>query len=631
MTKRLALFLVALQFHFTAKAKYEQERDNFFLALKNLNHQVASDLARQIPDNALGEAMVQLSMLLHNAGQVVITPSDTVKYQLLNRSFPQGHYGRIITKLLLGYSYFFTDPYTEKPIKNFSEAYLLANDVGTNEEIKYALYSIIKMYNWELSQSNDDLIDYLSLYEKYVSDSADRYHFLMNKFKFELRNIFLNVDLNDQFFTSMSLLMPSFSKDHHFWTEYYITLGIYKKYIKKYEEAIDLHTMALKRIGDEPYLRYLKFSSYIQLAEIARYQGEYEEAILFIDSARKSSYVNDPVRAEYYLNYYLAPNLFGLGDANEAYFTLSRSDTFKNQLDYDRNSLSIAQYKWKFQTEETKAALIIETAQREIAEKRNLYILVIAILFILFISTVYYLIQKNTNRKQQLAVQEKNIEKQKVATLLKEQELATIDAMIIGQEKERQRIANDLHDDLGSLMASIKLHFDSIKTNSTKGLTELHSKTDALIDEAYNKIRAIAHAKNSGMVAKEGLLKSVKEMANKVSVANNLTLTVSDHGLDKRMENSLELTLFRIIQELITNVVKHADASEANIHLTRHSDCLNIMIEDNGGGFDTSVVVKTDKGMGLRSIDKRISHLGGTVNIDSEIGKGTTIIIEVPI
>lgn len=270
---------------------------------------------------------------------------------------------------------------------------------------------------------------------------------------------------------------------------------------------------------------------------------------------------------------------------------------------------------------------LTEKYRNESLRKKNRTTLIISISILLIVTLIGVLIQKNTKRKQLLAEQEKELQVQKVGTLMKEQELASIDAMIEGQEKERQRIANDLHDDLGGMMATVKLHFNTLKD---KPSPELYEKTDRLLDEAYQKVRTVAHAKNSGVIAKEGLLKSVNDMAQKVSSTGKIAIDVVDHGLENRLENSLELTIFRIIQELITNVIKHAHATEATIHLTQHDNSLNIMVEDNGTGFNSKQITSRE-GMGLSSIDKRIDHLHGSLEIDSEIGRGTNIIIDIPI
>lgn len=310
-------------------------------------------------------------------------------------------------------------------------------------------------------------------------------------------------------------------------------------------------------------------------------------------------------------------------DYKNASCYLDKLNKLKDSINDTKQNIAISEIKEQYDNEKLRA----DNLEIESKRKQNKNLLIGALAFILFGGITAFLIQKNTRKKQKLAEQEKALETQKLATVLKEQELKSIDAMIEGQEKERQRIANDLHDDLGGLMATVKLHFNVLKDKQTP---ELFDKTTNLLDEAYNKIRGIAHAKNSGVIAKQGLLKAVQNMADKISVSNKITVDVIDHGLENRLENSLELTIFRIIQELITNVIKHADASETTIHLTNHDDTLNIMIEDNGVGFSPNQVTTKNKGMGISSIDKRIEHLNGKMTIESEHNKGTTIIIDIP-
>jgi signal transduction histidine kinase len=217
--------------------------------------------------------------------------------------------------------------------------------------------------------------------------------------------------------------------------------------------------------------------------------------------------------------------------------------------------------------------------------------------------------------------------------LLKEQELLGIDAMIEGQEKERQRIANEVHDNLGSLLATVKYHVQNLRIKKNGyGVEEdaLLDKTDDLIEEAYQKVRSIAHVRNAGVHAQEGLLPAVKNFAAKVSVNNKLRIDVIDNGMDERLENSLEITLFRIIQELITNIIKHSGADEAAIHLTHHEFSINMLVEDNGKGFEFSEA-KTVQGMGLYSIRKRVENLQGELTVESLKNKGTTVIIDIPL
>lgn len=362
------------------------------------------------------------------------------------------------------------------------------------------------------------------------------------------------------------------------------------------------------------------FNTYLNIGTAYNYKNMLDKAEYYYSLADSVPIAENILTRKSIIKQNLADIYSKQGNFEDAYKNYKQYHAYTDSINRSASAESIA----KYENQELK----IQNLESETKRIQNRNLLFGAIALILFGSITFYLIQKNTRRKQKLAEQEKILESQKLATVLKEQELMAIDAMIEGQEKERQRIANDLHDDLGGLMANVKLHFNALKD---KGSNELYDKTGQLIDNAYHKVRSVAHAKNSGVIAKDGLLKSVQHMADKVSKSNQLQIDVVDHGLEQRLENSLELTLFRIIQELTTNIIKHADASEATIHLTQHEDSLNIMVEDNGKGFNPSQVTKKKAGMGISSIDKRVAHLEGNMTIESELKKGTTIIIDIPV
>ncbi len=348
---------------------------------------------------------------------------------------------------------------------------------------------------------------------------------------------------------------------------------------------------------------------------------EKTDTIKLIDYDKKT-------RAVYYKNKVKAYKK--VNDFRNAFIFSEKLISISDSINDTKQNIAISEIKEKYdnatlRAEKAEGEKQILIEQKNRAKNKNIAI-VLGIL-LLFGTIIFLLIQKNTKRKQLLAEQDKELEKQKVATLLKDQEINSINAMIEGQEKERQRIANDLHDDLGGLMATVKLQFNVLKEQQTP---ELFNKTNNLLDQAYNKVRSIAHAKNSGVIAKQGLLKAVKNMAHNVSSASTIDIEVTDYGLESRLENSLELSIFRIIQELTTNIIKHAEATHATISLTNHEDSLNIMIEDNGKGFNTNKVVQNN-GMGLHSIEKRVEHLEGEFKIESQPNQGTTIIIDIPL
>jgi signal transduction histidine kinase len=202
------------------------------------------------------------------------------------------------------------------------------------------------------------------------------------------------------------------------------------------------------------------------------------------------------------------------------------------------------------------------------------------------------------------------------------------------QEKERKKIADELHDSLGSLMVSLKYNFNylslKLNNNSTDEL-KVVKNTNALLDEAYNQVRTISHIKNVGLQGNEGLIKALQNMISKMAVPNGVDFKLIPYGLNKKLENQLEIFIFRIVQEMCTNILKYAKATEVSINLTQHGENeLNIIIEDNGIGFDAKKIADK-KGMGLKNISTRIERMGGSFEIDSVVGKGTTILINLRI
>jgi len=317
-------------------------------------------------------------------------------------------------------------------------------------------------------------------------------------------------------------------------------------------------------------------------------------------------------------------NYYYLKDFENAYDYLYKYDSINEIIKLGEQNANISEIEEKYQNEKLRADNIEIEAKN--TQNRNI---AFGLGGSLALGTIIvFLVYKNKKRKQALILQDKELKEKELTAKLKEQELASINAMIEGQEKERLRIANDLHDDLGGHMATIKMYFSSFEDQDSKNLFD---KTNTLIEEAYQKIRNIAHTKNSGVMAKQGLLKAVKDLARNISKSEQVKVKVHDNGLDQRLENSLELTLFRIIQELIANVIKHANATEVDIHLSEDEGMLNIMVEDNGKGFDATQIIKNNKGMGLSSIDKRVESFDGKMIIESQPNSGTSVIIELPL
>jgi signal transduction histidine kinase len=618
MTNKLVTLFFLLSLSLSAQLPDEhkiEEVSEFLILLKSFEYESSLKLVEQFDYDIQKEARV----LVH-----VLYQAEQFEFDVILKRDLKNPLAIALNKLSYAYNSLFKRPNEANSFKVFNEVYIWAKEIGFVELQKFSLISILEVYNFELFQTNEEGLKYLEAFSKLTSSLEDEYHYRMNLLQFSLRDIFFNVEVDDIFFEEFDFLMRNFSAKHKFWPNYYSSKGVYLETQKQYDLAEKNYIRAIGEINDENYLRYLKFRSYIRIAEIKKKMGLPKQAIQFIDSAAVYKDQVDSVRSNYYLHYYYSGAFAMMENYKLAYKNIRISDSLKVYIDYEKNANEISSLNIKYRTAE-KEKKILEAQQKA---RTNKNWLIAAVLALFFSSGIAILLQKNTSKKRQLIEKEALLKQQRLENLLKEQELMSIDAMITGQEKERTKVANELHDDLGSLMATVKLHFDNVKVDQKDPAMK---NAQDLLDRAYQKIRGMAHAKNSGVMSNQGLVPAVKSMADTISRTNLLEIAVDDYGMGDRMENSLELTIFRIIQELITNIIKHSKASSATIQFTQHENNLNIIVEDNGLGFDSSAIKRTSSGMGLGTIEKRIEYLEGSFTIDSVLGKGTSILIDIPV
>jgi signal transduction histidine kinase len=325
----------------------------------------------------------------------------------------------------------------------------------------------------------------------------------------------------------------------------------------------------------------------------------------------------------------LAINYEALKDYEKAIKYIHLSKEYADSLNLEKQNIAIREYQIQYETEKKQLENVyLKQENVLLGEKQRANRILFFVTLGLFIAllTASYFIVKYLLRKKKIAEQEKIIEQQKSENLLKTQEMNIIDAMIEGQEKERQLIAQDLHDNLGSMLASLRLNFENLRSQTAQENYPLFEKANGLINDAYQNVRRLAHAKNSGVIADRGLIPALKILAEKTSVPKKFEIEIQSFGMNSRLDLTLEITVFRAIQELVTNCIKHASASKVLISLTQHQNEITIMVEDNGKGFAKNIT----EGMGLSNIRKKIKSYGGTFDIDSS-SKGTTIIINIPI
>lgn len=260
------------------------------------------------------------------------------------------------------------------------------------------------------------------------------------------------------------------------------------------------------------------------------------------------------------------------------------------------------------------------TIQRLELMKRNIIIAIIIGVLILIIIIAFLVYNRYKIRNQNKLQTE----------MLKQQEKAA-QAVINAEESERQRIAAELHDGLGQLFSAVKLNLSGIRDHiefKDEHSKNMFTKTINMVDESCREVRVISHQMAPNVLLKSGLTAAIRDFINKID-ARKLKINLETFGLQKKLDQNVEAVLYRIIQESVNNVIKHAEASSLDIQLSRDEDGINVMIEDNGKGF-SQPHSESAHGMGLKNIISRVNYLKGTVEISSEPGRGTLVAIYIP-
>jgi signal transduction histidine kinase len=291
-----------------------------------------------------------------------------------------------------------------------------------------------------------------------------------------------------------------------------------------------------------------------------------------------------------------------------------------------------AQYKAKQRQQEIiylnkQNDILLNNATLKENQRNILIILAILLLVIVVLVSVNYT-QKLRNEHLKLQ-QERSAYQQQIQDMLNAEELKTITAMLEGQDRERQRLARDLHDRVGSMLSATKLYFRSLlEVSDNETVKDKIKKASAILDDTTKEVRSISHDLEASHLRNEGLDKALGELSERINQSAVIRVHYHHYTEQTVLNTQLEIALYSIVQELISNVIKHANATDIHIEINRMSDSLNLIFTDNGVGFD---VQKAAAGIGLKNIRKRLEPFSGSMEIDSTDGIGSTFIIDIPL
>ena len=368
-------------------------------------------------------------------------------------------------------------------------------------------------------------------------------------------------------------------------------------------------------------------NSYNNLGLVYANTGDHHSAIINYKLALETADLSNKVAI--YNN--LKDSYKSLGKTGEAFEYANKALLMKDTVTNAQNAETFAEISAKYETAKKENEILqleSDNQRLEITKNRNKSALFGALGLLVAGGLLAFLYFKNQHRKQLITKQKHELEQTKLIEELKKKELDSIDRMIKGQEEERNRISADLHDSLGSKMAALKLFVDELDDglSDKKNVNQVRE----IADHAYKEVRNMSHLLNSGVLTKRGLIPAIKNAASFIADTKKIDVEVIDLDMPSRIDNAKEIQLFRIAQELLTNVIKHAEASEVTIQLSSSNEEVCLNVEDNGKGMK-NVTYDMIKGVGLESIEKRVNDMGGVCDIDSVAGKGTSVLIKIPI
>ncbi|MEO6252231.1 MAG: sensor histidine kinase [Ferruginibacter sp.] len=378
--------------------------------------------------------------------------------------------------------------------------------------------------------------------------------------------------------------------------------------------------------------KYQLAASYSILATLYYKLNQNDKALQYILQAEK---VADDVGAradlkEIYLTRAEIEQQAGNYKLASAYF--SKTLTLTDSLFKAETSEKVADVEAKYQNEKKQQEIRqLEKDKKiqslSIKQKSTLNYILFGSLAALLV--VVFLGYRNLRHRQLLSRQQDELQQQRIRELEKDKQLVAVDAMLKGQEEERSRLAKDLHDGLGGLLSGVKFSISNMKDNlvmTPDNLTVFERSLD-MIDTSIKELRRVAHNMMPEMLTKFGLDEALKEYCNSINTTKLLTVKYQSLGMEARLDKSIEIIIYRIVQELLNNTMKHAAATEVFVQLIRDGDRLNVVVEDNGKGFDAGLI-ENNKGAGLVNIRSRVDYLKGRLDIHAEPGKGTLVNIE---
>lgn len=353
-----------------------------------------------------------------------------------------------------------------------------------------------------------------------------------------------------------------------------------------------------------------------------------EQAILYLKEADSLALIVGENVQRAIIQEYLYKIYSSLGETDKALVYLENYVALKDSLlnsDFKLEELN-ARYESRKQQElieqQRNESLLKELALSRVrSERQALWVGFGFLLMLIGVLGGVWWYRKRTSTLIQK--QKEKISVQRIEQLKKEQEVKTIEALLQGQEKERGRISEDLHDRLGSTLSAVRMQIEAYGYENDLSVEKLLK----LVDRAIEETRSISHNLVSGVLSRFGLVAALEELQENFNVSQRVKIHLQSCELTD-FDSALEVELFRVIQELVNNALKHSLAKNVWVKLDVKEEWLLLVVRDDGVGFDIN---QPNYGMGLSNIKTRVARLSGVLDVKSHLGGGATFEIQIPL
>lgn len=410
-------------------------------------------------------------------------------------------------------------------------------------------------------------------------------------------------------------LIEHYPNSQHY-SNYYYQEAMYYTTVQDFEKALVSLEKGAKLAKERKQSKLLHML-YFRMYNVYLMQKDYHKAKLQLEHILQENILSrEDVNRKITYTQLAAVNDV-LGNHKEAYNWMKKSSALSDSLQQQKLLEKMNELEIEHQTADKKQTIAQLKKENElIAKNKNLRISIlgIALSLSLIITFLIYLTYKN---QKKLNAQISISHQQDLLHIESERKYEATKAVLRGEEQERQRIAQDLHDSMGGMLANIRMSISQENAPNSEDLLQN-------IDKSIVEMRRIARNLMPETLKNLGLEIALKELCESLS-QKQFHIQFEAFGVTDNIPFKIQLSLYRIVQESISNVIKYAQANNVIVQISQHENTINLTIEDDGIGFDTSKVVY---GLGIKNIKSRTALMNGTVEILSEKGKGTTINVE---